>query len=196
MATVTSKTRTDSADGITLGTVCTVGLSATKLALLFQMRVETVSRKLLMAKIKPANRWNGTDVYWVHEAATALIKPAYDIDTYIRQMAHTDLPPSLTKEFWAGQRTKQQVEFAAGNLWETEKVVAEVGELMKITKMSTLLMMDAVERQTELSDRQREIIKNLAHGMLEDLVKRIEEKFKPVEQSNVELQEAANNEDL
>lgn len=183
---------------MTLADAIQNGLPVSKLALLFKARAETVNRKLIQFGIKPKNKYGATALYDIVEAASALVKPAYDIDEYIRQMSHHDLPAQLTKEFWAGQRTKQQVELAAGNLWETEKVVAEVGELMKITKMSTLLMLDAVERQTELSDRQREIIRNLTHGMLEDLVKRVEDKFKPTPQEgkHVELQEAEDDEEL
>lgn len=194
-----ARTDIEAADNVTLAEAIQLGLTVPKLALLFHSRRETVSRKLMTAKIKPAGtKWKGSDRYFVHEAAPALAKPQDGIEEYIRQMSHHDLPAQLTKEFWAGQRTKQQVELAAGNLWETEKVVSEVGELMKITKMSTLLMLDAVERQTELTERQREIIKNLTHGMLEDLVKRIEEKFKPIPQEgkHVQHQEAADDEDL
>jgi hypothetical protein len=108
-------------------------------------------------------------------------------------MDHKDLPKMLTKEFWAGQRSKQDYEEKAGLLWRTEKVVQEMGELFKLVKMSTLLMSDAVERQAELSDRQREIIKTLTHGMLDDLVKRIEEKFKVPAN---EHQEAVEDEEL
>ena len=68
-----------------------------------------------------------------------------------------------------------------------------MGEVFKLVKMSVLLMSDAVERQTELSDRQREIIKSLTHGMLDDLVKRIEEKFKV---PTNERQEAIDDEEL
>ena len=186
------------ADNTSLAEAIQHGLPVSKLALLFRGRAETVNRKLIQFGIKPKNKHGAIALYDILEAASALVKPAYDIDEYIRQMSHNDLPAQLTKEFWAGQRTKQQVELAAGNLWETEKVVQEVGELMKIVKMSTLLMLDGVENQTELSERQREIIRNLTHGMLEDLVKRVEEKFKPVPQEGKhgELQEESNDEDL
>jgi hypothetical protein len=188
----------EAADNVTLADAIQLGLTIPKLALLFHSRRETVSRKLIQAGIKPTGtKWKGSDRYFVHDAATALAKPKDGIEQYVRQMSHNDLPAQLTKEFWAGQRTKQQVELAAGNLWETEKVVAEVGELMKITKMSILLMMDAVDRQTELTERQRKIIKNLSHGMLEDLVKRVEERFKPIPQEGQHgEQEAGQEEEL
>jgi hypothetical protein len=193
-----ARTDFEAADNVTLAEAIQEGLTVPKLALLFHQRRETVSRRLMESKVNPnGKKWKGGDRYYVHEAATALVKPKDGLEAYIRQMSHHDLPAQLTKEFWAGQRTKQQVELAAGNLWETEKVVAEVGELMKITKMSTLLMMDAVERQTELTERQRQIIKNLCHGMLEDLVKRVEERFKPVPQEGKHVeQEVADDEDL
>jgi hypothetical protein len=112
-------------------------------------------------------------------------------------MSFRDLPKDLAKEFWAGQRTKQQVEEQAGLLWRTEKVVQEVGELMKLVKMSTLLMQDGVERQTELTDRQREIVKSLSNGMLADLMSRVKEKFVvPDTPLYVEPQDAIDDEAL
>jgi hypothetical protein len=172
------------------------GLNTTQLMMLFKRDFRTIQKGLYEASqagVKPAGKRYGADIYAVHEVAPYLTKPVFDVEGYIRRMDHKDLPKMLTKEFWAGQRSKQDYEEKAGLLWRTEKVVQEMGELFKLVKMSTLLMSDAVERQAELSDRQREIIKTLTHGMLDDLVKRIEEKFKVPAN---EHQEAVEDEEL
>lgn len=158
------------------------GLNISQLTKLFRQDYRSIQEKITAAGIKPVGRRHNADIYAVHEVAPYIVKPVFDAEAYIRKMDPRELPKMLSKEYWAGQRSRQEYELRAGNLWPTEKVVSEVGELMKIVKMSTLLMLDGVERQTELSDRQREMIRSLAHGMLDDLVKRIEEKFKPTPQ--------------
>lgn len=173
------------------------GVTQDQLMRLFKMDHRTVKRKLFESGVKAVGKTsNGSDLYAIHEIAPYLVKPVFDVETYIKQMNHNELPKHLTKEFWAGLRSKQDYEEKAGLLWRTEKVVEKVGELMKLVKMSTLLMNDAVERQTELTDRQRSIIKELSHGMLSDLMTRINENFKTPEDEDVELPQAINDEEL
>lgn len=154
------------------------GLNVTQIASLFKMDVKTVISKLTQGEAKPCGQRNYTDIYYVHEVAPFLVKPAYDIEAYIRRMNHNDLPKHLTKEFWAGLKSRQDYEERAGMLWRTEKIIQHVGELFKLFKMSALLMIDAVERTTELSDKQRDIVKSLTHGMLDEITQRIEQEFK------------------
>lgn len=175
------------------------GATQDQLMRLFKVDHRTIKKRLVESGVKPVGKSpSNAALYSIFEIAPYLVKPVFDVETYIRQMNHNDLPKHLTKEFWAGLRSKQEYELKQGNLWPTETVVEEVGELMKLVKMSTLLMLDAVERQTELSDRQRNIIQQLAHGMLEDLVKRIEERFnnRVKGELNGERQEEIDDEDL
>lgn len=176
------------------------GATLTQLGAIFKMDHRTVVRKLQDGNVKPhkvAKNIRGQDVelYSIADAAVHLVKPIIDVEKYITTMDHRDLPKMLTKEYWAGQRSRQMYEENAGLLWRTEKVVEEVGELMKLFKMNTLLLNDAVERQTELSERQREIIRSLTNGALKDLVKRIDDKFKVVA-PDVQRQETEDDEEL
>src|SRR5690606_38995371 len=102
---------------------------------------------------------------------------AYDIEEYLKRMHHNDLPKHVTKEFWAGLRSRQEYETRAGNLWPTSRVVEVMGGIMKLIKMSARLMSDQVDRQAELSDRQRQIVKSQADGMLEEAYRTILEAF-------------------
>lgn len=173
------------------------GVTQDQLMRIFKMDHRTIKKKLFESGVKPVGKSaNNADIYAIHEIAPYLVKPVFDVETYIKQMNHNDLPKHLTKEFWAGLRSKQDYEERAGHLWRTEKVVEKVGELMKLVKMSTLLMNDAVERQTELTDRQRAIIKELSHGMLADLMTRINENFQEPAEEHVELQKAIDDEEL
>lgn len=151
------------------------GANLSQLGELFRMDHRSIVAKI--HKCKPCGTRNGVDIYAVHEVAPYLVKPAYDIETYIKKMHHNDLPKMLTKEFWAGQRSRQEFEQREGNLWPTERVVEVIGGLMKMVKMSVRLMSDAVDRQAELSDRQRQIVKAQGDGMLEELYRNVLDAF-------------------
>lgn len=175
------------------------GANMNQLELLFKQDHRTLKRKLFESGIKPSGHRSGHDVWSVHEVAPWLIKPAFDIEAYVRRMDPRELPKLLTKEYWAGQRSKQEWDKNAGNLWPTEKVVEEVGELMKLVKMSTLLTLDGVERQAELTERQKDIVKSLMRGMLSDMIKRIQERFKvpePHSEPDVKRQETHDDEEV
>lgn len=153
------------------------GINVTQLALLLKMERRDVSAKIF-GKIQPVGERKGQPIYSPKEALPYLIKPAYDVEKYLQNMSPADLPKMLTKEYWAAMRSRQEFELKNGDLWPTAKVIAEVGELMKLVKMSALLTTDAVERQIELSDHQRSIIKNIMDGMLLDLYRSIQERFR------------------
>lgn len=153
------------------------GLNLEQIGRLLEMDRRNVGEKLNRAGVQPAGRRYGTDFFKLKDALPYLVKPGYDIDEYIRKMHPSELPKMLTKEYWAAQRSKQEYELKAGNLWPTEKIIEEVGDLMKMVKMSVLLAADSVERQVELSDKQRKIIKDQMDGLLIDLHKTITEKF-------------------
>ncbi len=172
------------------------GLNMTQLSKLFHLDYGTVTEKIFKSGVKPVGRRMGGDIYNFIDVAPYLIKPIFDVETYIKRMDHRELPKQLTKEFWAGLRSKQDYEEKAGLLWRTETVVERVGELMKLIKMSTLLMLDGVERQTELSDRQRNIIKGLSEGMLTDLMNRIQTTFTVPQDTHEQRQEEDSDEEL
>ena len=64
-----------------------------------------------------------------------------------------------------------------GDLWPTTDVVKKVGELMKLMSMSMKLLADTVDRQAELTDKQRRIILAIVDSTQEDLVKQVVENF-------------------
>lgn len=151
------------------------GCNLSQLGTLFRMDHRVLVEKL--HGVEPSGRRGNAVTYQVHEVAPYLVKPMYDIETYIKRMHHNELPKLLTKEFWAGQRSKQEYLLKEGDLWPTAKVVQEVGELFKLIKMQARLAIDGVERQTELTTRQRAIIKGIMDGMLRDLHTAVTEKF-------------------
>lgn len=166
--------RTDSTDETTRA-ILYEGANLSQLGRLFHMDHRVLVEKL--HSCKPNGTRNNADTYDVAEVAPYLVKPIYDIETYIKRMHHNDLPKHLTKEFWAGLRSRQEYEQKEGNLWLTTRVVEVIGGLMKMVKMSVRLMADQVDRQAELSDRQRLLVKTLGDGMLEELYRTVKEEF-------------------
>lgn len=164
------------------------GLNLSQLGILFHMDHRVLVEKLYACP--PTGRRNNTDIWELHLAAPHLVKPIYDIESYIKRMHHNDLPKHLTKEFWAGLRSKQEYMKQEGDLWPTAKVVEVIGGLMKLMKMNVRLMADSVDRQAELTDRQRALVKGLGDNMLEELYRAVVDAFdqKP---TNPGVQEAA-----
>ena len=153
------------------------GANLSQLGSLFRMDHRVLVEKLTKGGCKPVGVRNGVDIYAVHEVAPYLVKPAYEIEEYLKRMHHNDLPKHLTKEFWAGLRSRQEYEQKEGNLWPTSRVVEVMGGVMKLIKMSARLMSDQVDRQAELSDRQRAIVRSQCDGMLEEAYRTILESF-------------------
>lgn len=154
------------------------GMNRSQLKQLFKVDLAKVNEAC--AKVSPCGEKHGAPIWRVNEVAPHIVRveiPEEKIAEHIRKMAATDLPMTLRKEFWVGEKARQEVLLKAGDLWPTGKVIQHVGELLKLVKMTAQLMADAVERQAELTDSQRAIIKSLTDGMLTDLRKAVIEKF-------------------
>jgi len=160
------------------------GFSATQIEqLLGSDRRKTAA---VLAQHQPSGERRGHPTYILKEVAPAIVKPIADANemaAVLKTMHYSDLPMMLRKEFWAAQKNKQQYELAAGDLWPTAKVIENVGEIYKMVVMAARLTGDAVERQVELSERQRAIIKDQMNGMLRNLEHVIRERFQPPEES-------------
>lgn len=153
------------------------GLNLGQMSILLEMDRRDLTKKIEQAGVKPCGMSRGHPIYKLKEVMPLVVKPIYDVESYLRQMNPAELPKHLSKEFWAGQRSKQEFMLKEGDLWPTAKVVSEVGELFKLVKMSATLACDTVERQVELSEEQRAIITRLMDGMLEDIRNQVVEKF-------------------
>lgn len=164
------------------------GANLSQLGIIFRIDHRDLVRKL--HGLEPAGKRGGTNIYHIRDVVPRMWKPGVeDIEKTMKTMHHNDLPKLLTKEYWSGRRSRQEYELKAGELWPTEKVVEKVGDLMKLVKMQTQLMSDAVERSTELTERQRKIIKSLTHGMLADLQKEVIKHFSRKDVSDVAAEE-------
>lgn len=140
------------------------GANLSQLGVLFKMDHRTLVEKL--HPLQPTGERNGVPTYAVLEAARYLVKPEYEIEAYIKRMHHNDLPKHLSKEFWAGQRSKQDYLIKAGQLWDTSQVIETMGEVFQNFRMAVQLIRDSVERQVELTPRQRDLITEQLDGVL------------------------------
>lgn len=152
------------------------GCSLSQLSAIFDLDNRDIARKL--HGLGPCGERMGYPIYKLADAAVLLVPPnKRDITDAIKRMSPKDLPASLTKEFWAGQHARLKFEEDQGDLWRTANVIETLSEIFKTMRMSILLMRDQVERQTDLSDRQRDIIQTLIDGLLNELADSLTKRF-------------------
>lgn len=164
------------------------GANLSQLSVLFRMDHRVLVEKL--HQCPPTGIRNGTQIWRIDVAAPYLVRPMFDIEEYVKRMNPNDLPKQLAKEFWSAQKLKQEVEERDGNLWPTQRVIAAIGGVMKIVKNSVRLFVDTVDRQHELSEGQRRLLKQLGDGLLNEAYRSTLKEFaeKP---TNSEVKEAA-----
>lgn len=152
------------------------GCSLSQLATIFDLDNREIARKI--HGLGPCGERMGYPIYKLADAAVYLVPPnKRDISDAIKRMSPRDLPPSLTKEFWAAQQARANFEEDQGDLWRTGEVVEVLGEVFKTSRMSLLLMRDQVERQSELTDQQRDIIQALIDGVLNEMSNSLVKRF-------------------
>lgn len=153
------------------------GANITTLGMLFKCDPKVLRAR--MVGIQPCGRRNSYDIYDVAEVAARMGKLSEpQVDAAMKRMNHDALPKQLTKEYWAGKRSKQEFMLREGDLWPTTKVISEVGEMVKSLKMELDLLIDGIERQVEMSDKQRDIAKKLINGAKSNMLQRLTDRFK------------------
>lgn len=169
--------------GVTMSHICTI----------FEMDLRDVKEKLV-GRVAPVGARSGNEIYKLKDVAQHLVKPDFDIDEFIRRMSIADLPPILRKEYWAGLRSRQLYEKEAAELWSTGDVVAMVGELFKTLRLSLLQTRESVERETELTDRQRSIITKIIDNALEEVHAATTRRFSEAAKGRPSVRAAAEDE--
>lgn len=155
------------------------GFTQTELQKMFNMSGREVQQRL--TDLPSSGTRNGRPVYRMRDAAPKLV-PRLDEDAdvieRILRMKHTDLPKMLSKEYWTGQLNKQRYETLAGDLWPTAQVMEYVGGAYKTIRLSLQLLIDAVERETTLTEVQRRVIQDLVDATLEDMRETLQKQVK------------------
>lgn len=143
------------------------GCSISELGAIFNKDKRTVSERI--RNVRPSGERSGFPIYHLAEAAKYLCDPVVDVEAYIKQLRPNDLPPLLLKEFWLGQTAKQKFELNDAQLWPTEDVMRVLAAVFKNLKGGILLFADTIEAKTDLTDKQRSILNELADGLLVEL---------------------------
>ena len=152
------------------------GATIRQLGLMFRSDPKVISRKL--AGLVPAGRRHGTDFYAIKEAAERLVEPGYNIERYIMEMNHTDLPPLLGKEFWNSQIARTKFEEMNGDLFRTADVVRITAELLTTYRFVAQTLPDTLEREAGLTREQKAVVRRVLDGALADGRDKIITRFK------------------
>ena len=154
------------------------GANLSQMAVLFKCDERTLKQK--MHGIMPVGKRYNAAIYDVSQVAARMGKLSEEqIDAAMRRMNHADLPKMLTKEYWNGLKAKQDYQQREGDLWPTDKVISEVGEMVKILNMELDLLTDGIERNNEMTERQRTVATQLVRGAKTNMLKRLRERFDP-----------------
>lgn len=146
-----------------------------QLAQLFETDAKTLPKRL--RGLRPAGQRNNATTFKIRDAAARLVRPGYSIEQYLHRMHPNELPVGLMKEFWAGQKSRQEYEIKAGDLWPTAQVIEFYAEAFKTARMTILLMPETIERETGVTDAQRKVLRRLTDGLIEEMREALVEKF-------------------
>lgn len=153
------------------------GCSLSQLGTIFGIDNRDIARRI--QGVQSCGTRMGYPIYRIRDVAPFLVPPdARDVSEAIKRMSPRDLPPTLAKEYWTAQQARLRFEEEQGDLWRTGDVMETFGEVFKTARMSILLMRDRVERETDLTDHQRDILQQLIDGTLNELADSLIEKFK------------------
>jgi hypothetical protein len=152
------------------------GVSLSHLVSIFKMDIRKVKARI--AELQPIGKRANFPIYSLKDAAAYLVEPPYPIEEWIQKMNHADLPMLLRKEYWAGMRSRQIYQIAAGDLWPTDRVVDVVSEMLKTVSMSLRLASDRVDREVGLTHTQRELVIRLMDEALANAHAAVEKQLK------------------
>lgn len=153
---------------------CYTGVTVNWLMQAFQMSREDV-RKRVAACAPLRYDGNNRPVYDFREAASYLVKPKIDIQTYIKQLKPKQLPNEMQTEYWSARLKQQNWEVKAGKLWRTEDVVDLFSEMFKNIKQTCQLFPDTIERESGLTEPQRKRIVELVDALQQEIYESVVE---------------------
>ncbi|MBT9159033.1 MAG: hypothetical protein DDT26_00282 [Dehalococcoidia bacterium] len=153
------------------------GVPVTTLAEIFDLDPKEVNRRIV-GRVNPVTSPSGARLkYRIREAAPFLVEQKIDIEEYIKALTPAKLPPALTDAFWKAMLSRQKFEENNGELWRTNRVLEVVSSAFKAVRLTIIMFGDTVSQQSELSDKQREVIQDLTDGLLSNLHRALVDEF-------------------
>lgn len=148
------------------------GVTVAFLAQAFQMDTRTVSSRLKGCPIKARKRRGtkmATVLYDFKTACSYLVTPAMSSKEYLRSVKRGDLPAALQQQVWDALLKRQRWEENAGELWRTDRVRAVLSGTFQKIKFTMQLWTETLERQTEVTSAQRDIIIKLVDELQKEV---------------------------
>lgn len=172
------------------------GVTVTTLAQIFGLDHKDVNKRLV-GKITPVSGHKDRYVrYKIKDAAPFLIDLKVDPEEYLKNLSPSKLPPALQDAFWKSLLSRQKYEENKGDLWRTSRVFEVVSSAFKVIRLTILMFNETVSQQTQLTDRQREIIQGLTDGLLLSLRDALVEEFEMYVPPNDEHGKPLSEEDV
>lgn len=148
------------------------GVTMTWLAAAFGMTENQVRYRLRGCPIKKqAARGTKmvTTLYDLKVAAAYLVAPKIPTREFMKALKRGDLPPVLQDQVWSAMLKRQQWEENAQELWRTGKIRDVLAEAFQSMKAQMMLWAENVERETELSEKQRTMIVDMKDALADEL---------------------------
>lgn len=140
------------------------GVTVSFLSQVFAMEPAKVKRLLVNCPIKETRARGTTQTQHLYDLKTAaqyLVEPKIPIEDLLKQIKREDLPPAINTAYWDAQLKRQKWEENAGELWRTESIRAVLGGMFQTIKFTIQLWADTIERQTGLSEEQRDLLNGM-----------------------------------
>lgn len=157
------------------------GVTVAFLAQVFNMDQAKCKRKLVNCPVKLRQRRGTMQTRHLYDLATAasyLVEARIDPEDIIKSLRREDLPPSISTAYWDAQLKRQQWEEKAGQLWRTETIAGVIGSMFQTIKFTVQLWADTLERQTGLSEDQRELLNTLTDELQTSMFEAFQENAK------------------
>lgn len=152
------------------------GATVTNLAAIFNLDTKTVQKRL-NGRVAPVKSKDKYVRYRIREAAPYLCDAKIDYEELIKTLTPSKMPPMLQDGFWKAQNSRLTYLERRGELWDTRRVFEVVATAFKSIRVTILMFVDTVEKQTKLTEQQRQIVQRLGDGLLHDLEQSLRDEF-------------------
>lgn len=165
-------------EGIGLADSALQGVTVSFLSQVYGMEPAKVKRLLVNCPVKETRKRGRTQTQHLYDLATAsayLVEPKADIGEILAQIKREDLPPAINTAFWDAALKRQKWEENAGQLWRTETIRSCIGGMFQTIKFTIQLWGDTIERQSGLSEEQRDLLNEMTDKLQGDIFNSLQE---------------------